>query len=166
MTPERLQQIRAIYERAMELAPARRAAYLTDACAGDDELRREVNSLVETGEQPAAEPSLPLKTRPRKAEEAQPSSAKSSSRKPTRKRGERTPLEVVPGRTTLGTYRILEKIGAGGMGTVYLAKDARLGRRVALKLLPAQFARDEELVPPFEQGARPASGPQPPEHHH
>ena len=157
MTPERLQQIRAIYERAMELAPARRAAYLTDACAGDDELRREVNSLVETGEQPAAEPSLPLKTRPRKAEEAQPSSAKSSSRKRARKSGEQTPLEVVPGRTTLGTYRILEKIGAGGMGTVYLAKDARLGRRVALKLLPAQFARDEELVRRFEQEARAAS---------
>src|ERR1044072_3366496 len=157
MTPERLQQIRAIYERAMELPPARRAAYLTDACAGDDELRREVDSLVETGEQPAAEPSLPLKTRPRKAEEAQPPSARPPSRKRARKSGEQTPLEVVPGRTTLGTYRILEKIGAGGMGTVYLAKDARLGRRVALKLLPAQFARDEELVRRFEQEARAAS---------
>ncbi|MFL6257491.1 MAG: protein kinase domain-containing protein, partial [Pyrinomonadaceae bacterium] len=68
-----------------------------------------------------------------------------------------TPLEIVPGRTTLGAYRILEKIGAGGMGTVYLAKDARLGRRVAVKLLPAQFARDEELVRRFEQEARAAS---------
>ncbi|HEX8557872.1 MAG TPA: protein kinase [Pyrinomonadaceae bacterium] len=52
---------------------------------------------------------------------------------------------------------MLEKIGAGGMGTVYLAKDARLGRRVAVKVLPAHFARDEGLVRRFEQEARAAS---------
>ena len=136
----------------MGLVPTRRAAYLADACAGDDELRREVDSLVETGERPAAEPASPVKTRTRKA-----AAAKSSSRKRARLREEQTPLEVVPGHTTLGAYRILEKIGAGGMGTVYLAKDARLGRRVAIKLLPAHFARDEELVRRFEQEARAAS---------
>ncbi|MFL6255291.1 MAG: serine/threonine-protein kinase, partial [Pyrinomonadaceae bacterium] len=152
MTPERLQQIRLIYEHAMGLAPARRAAYLADACAGDDELRREVDALVEKGEQAAAEPAAPAKTRTRKS-----AVAKSSSRKSARGSGDQTPLEIVPGRTTLGAYRILEKIGAGGMGTVYLAKDARLGRRVAVKLLPAQFARDEELVRRFEQEARAAS---------
>ncbi|HEX7313508.1 MAG TPA: serine/threonine-protein kinase [Pyrinomonadaceae bacterium] len=162
MTPERLQQIRQIYERAMGLAPARRAAYLADACAGDEELRREVDSLVETGEQLAAvpdSPDSPVKTEPRtRPDAAKPSRAKSSPRKrAARKSGGQTPLEVVPGRTTLGSYRILEKIGAGGMGTVYLAKDARLGRRVALKLLPAHFARDEELVRRFEQEARAAS---------
>ncbi|MET0647776.1 MAG: protein kinase, partial [Pyrinomonadaceae bacterium] len=166
MTPDRLQQIRIIYERVMGLAPARRAAYLADACAGDDELRREVDSLVATGKQPAAvpdAPDAPARTRPRKSAAAKSSpskssSTKSSSRKRARpKGGEQTPLEVVPGRTTLGAYRILEKIGAGGMGTVYLAKDARLGRRVALKLLPAHFARDEELVRRFEQEARAAS---------
>ncbi len=136
MTPERLQQIRLIYERAMGLAPARRAAYLDEACAGDNELRREVESLVG----------------------APGRSAKSSSRKRARRREEqRTPLEVVPGRTTLGAYRVLEKIGAGGMGTVYLAKDVRLGRRVAVKVLPAQFAQDQELVRRFEQEARAAS---------
>src|SRR5215207_750674 len=139
MTPERLQQIRNIYERAMGLAPARRGAYLAGACAGDEELRREVDALVRAGGHPAA---------------AEPPSAKPSPRR----RGERqTPLEVVPGRTTLGAYRVLAKIGAGGMGTVYLAKDARLGRRVALKLLPAHSARDEELVRRFEQEARAAS---------
>ena len=166
MTPERLQQIRHIYERAMGLAPARRAAYLADACAGDDELRREVDSLVATGEHPAAapdSPDAPAGTRPHKSAAAKPSpsspsSTKSSPRGRARpKGGGQTPLEIVPGRTTLGAYRILEKIGAGGMGTVYLAKDARLGRRVALKLLPAQFARDAELVRRFEQEARAAS---------
>jgi serine/threonine protein kinase/predicted ATPase len=151
MTPERLRQIRDIYERAMGLEPAHRAAYLVVACAGDDELRREVDALAETDEHPAV-PDSSLKPSPRKS-----TASKSSSRKRARKSGEQTPLEVVPGRTTLGAYRILEKIGAGGMGTVYLAKDTRLGRRVALKLLPAQFARDEELVRRFEQEARAAS---------
>jgi predicted ATPase/class 3 adenylate cyclase len=89
-----------------------------------------------------------------------PKSSKSSKpfgstpRRGARRSEEKTPLEVVPGRTTLGSYRVLEQIGAGGMGTVYLAKDARLGRRVALKVLPAHFAGDEELVRRFEHEAR------------
>src|SRR5205085_548711 len=160
MTPERLRQIRQIYERTIGLAPARRAAYLAETCAGDEELRREVDSLVRTGEQPPAAPDSPLKTRPRKAASSKAAAPGRSPAKPSahkRKGVEQTPLEVVPGRTRLGSYRILEKLGAGGMGTVYLAKDARLGRRVALKLLPAQFAHDEELVRRFKQEARAAS---------
>ncbi|HEX8291247.1 MAG TPA: serine/threonine-protein kinase, partial [Pyrinomonadaceae bacterium] len=165
MTPERLQQIRLIYERAMQLAQGRRDAYLAEVCSGDEGLRREVDALVRAAGRPEAPeaPAAPAKTRPRKvgaakSSTAKSSTAKSSARGRTRPKGvEQTPLEVVPGRTTLGAYRVLEKIGAGGMGTVYLAKDARLGRRVALKLLPAHFARDEELVRRFEQEARAAS---------
>ena len=51
-------------------------------------------------------------------------------------------------------YRILAKLGAGGMGIVYLAQDARLERRVALKVLPTEFARDEERVARFEREAK------------
>src|ERR1700694_1787767 len=54
-------------------------------------------------------------------------------------------------------YRILSKLGAGGMGEVYLAEDTRLERRVALKLLPTEFTRDEDRVRRFMQEAKAAS---------
>ena len=58
---------------------------------------------------------------------------------------------------TVSHYRILSKLGAGGMGEVYLAEDLNLGRRVALKLLPARFMQDAERVRRFAQEARTAS---------
>jgi serine/threonine protein kinase/tetratricopeptide (TPR) repeat protein len=135
MTPDREKQVRRIYERALGLAPERRGAYLAEACADDEELRRAVESHLSV---------------------TNANGADSEADKPTPRRGS-APPEVIPGVTKIGAYRVLEKIGAGGMGTVYLAKDARLGRRVALKLLPAHFARDEELVRRFEYEARAAS---------
>src|SRR5689334_19524753 len=59
--------------------------------------------------------------------------------------------------TTLSHYRILDKLGAGGMGEIYLAEDTRLHRKVALKLLPAEFTCQAERVHRFEQEARAAS---------
>jgi len=59
--------------------------------------------------------------------------------------------------TRLGPYEVLSPIGAGGMGEVYRARDARLGRDVAIKVLPADLASNEERLKRFEKEARSAS---------
>jgi serine/threonine-protein kinase len=137
MTPERYQQIGELYHSALELGPIQRAAFLAQACAGDDEMRREVESLIASNENagefiqaPALEVAAELLTRDQ--------------------------CDLLPGRS-LGPYTILELLGSGGMGEVYLAQDSRLGRHVALKLLPAHFVTTEDRLHRFQQEARAAS---------
>ncbi|MBC7933389.1 MAG: protein kinase, partial [Rubrivivax sp.] len=157
MTPERLKQINRIIEGTLGRAPSERSAYLDGACAHDPALREEVESLMmASGGQDAGGERGESQAREAEANEPRADEGDTSPQADKAQPVE-TQAEIVPGETTLGSYRILEKIGEGGMGTVYLAKDARLGRRVALKLLPAEFARDDELVRRFELEARAAS---------
>jgi serine/threonine protein kinase len=143
MTPERLKLISRAFDEALKLAPPHRSVYLEETFANDSELRAEVEAL------------LAAHAREHDAAPEADTSPKRSGRR-ARSKSDSLP-EIIPGRTTLGSYNVLEKLGSGGMGTIYLAKDARLGRRVALKILPAHFARDEEFVRRFELEARAAS---------
>jgi serine/threonine protein kinase len=136
MQPERYKQIDELFAAALEKSPAERTALLAAASVNDEELRREVASLLAAHERAGnfiESPALDLAARV----EARHASS-----------------EV--GRQ-IGPYEIVSLLGTGGMGDVYLAMDARLGRRVALKLLPSEFTRDANRVSRFEREARAAS---------
>jgi serine/threonine protein kinase len=137
MQPERWAQIEQLYHAALECASAERATFLAEACAGDEALRREVESLLRFDrraehfiEAPALE--VAAQTHAEAQEEA------------------------MLGRM-IGHYQILSLLGAGGMSEVYLARDTRLERQVALKLLPPQFTRDADRLRRFIQEAKAAS---------
>ncbi len=137
MRAERWRQIEQLFYSALEREPDQRAAFLEQACGGDEALRREVESLLAADEQPWGF----LETAPAKL--AAELLAEEKAR-------------TMVGRT-LGHYQILSLLGVGGMGEVYLARDTQLGRRIALKLLPAELAQDQDRLRRFKQEALAAS---------
>ena len=127
----------SIYHAALEYEPASRAMFLDGVCGSDEELRREIETLLEAHNKvgnyfasPALEVAAGLIA-------------------------EQETLSLA-GQSLLH-YRVLSLLGAGGMGEVYLAEDTRLGRKVALKILPKESTQNEERVRRFEQEARAAS---------
>jgi serine/threonine-protein kinase len=137
MTPERWQIVDKLFHDALEYEPDQRSAFLARACAGDLLLLGEVESLILFHDQsnsfiegPASDVAAEL----------------FAKRKSELHVGEQ-----------IAYYTIRSLLGAGGMGEVYLAEDLRLGRPIALKLLPAQFTAEPERVRRFEQEARTAS---------
>ena len=133
MDRERWQQIDAIFKSALERAPSERDAFLKEVCRSDATLRSEVESLIahdHSGsfmDDPAFEDATRLLMQDRTSS----------------LRGQ-----------ALGPYKILEQIGEGGMGEVYLALHARTNRKVALKLLSLSFIKDEQRAWRFQQEAR------------
>src|SRR6202047_2326025 len=121
MTAERWEQIKDVLYRAMQLPPERRAAFLDQACDGDSSLRREVESLLGADDQ-----------------------ARSSFL-------ESPPLLHLGKGTRLGDYEIQSLLGTGGMGEVYRARDLRLGKDVAIKVLPPSFSADRDRLRRFGQ---------------
>lgn len=135
MTPERWQQIKGLLQSALERDPNERSNFLDEACIGDPLLRSEVEALIDSHDRAESFIESP----------AFEVMAQSLSQN-----------DSVVG-STLGHYQILSRLGGGGMGEIYLAEDVRLGRKVALKALPAHFTKDRERVRRFQQEARAAS---------
>lgn len=133
ITRERWQRIKAIFDAAQAYAPADRASFLEKAYGDDESLRREVESLL------AADASNEDFLRAPAYEFTAGMLAEGEA-------------EFAAGQQ-IGRYTILSVLGSGGMGEVYLAQDGRLGRQIALKLISADFARDETRVRRFEQEA-------------
>jgi TolB-like protein/Tfp pilus assembly protein PilF len=137
MTQERWEKVENIFHAALDREPGERSRFLDLACAGDDALRQEVESLLQhepRSDEFLKSPALELA--------AELLATDQTNSQYIRK---------------IGPYYVLSFIGAGGMGEVYLAQDSRLGRKVALKLLPQQFTQDIDSVRRFEREARAAS---------
>jgi len=155
MTPERWQEIDKLLELALEQEPSRWAEFLDKWCIGDFELRQEVEALLAAHAQAGSfieAPALEAAAQATRTEHAG-SFLSSPASEVTAGLTEARPLL---GRS-VGPYQILSLLGAGGMGEVYLAQDSRLGRRIALKFLPAEFTRDHDRLRRFEREARAVS---------
>src|ERR1700746_1863597 len=137
MEPELWQRITDLFDEAMTRGPKERIAFLEEACEGDGDLRKQVERLLKSYE---------------KSGDFLESSAFAVA--PELLTDERASASVGE---LIGHYRIESLIGIGGMGEVYLARDERLGRKAALKLLPDSLTIDETQLSRFKNEARTAS---------
>ena len=134
MTPERWARVEALFHEARGHAPAARPAFLAAACPDDSMMRRDVAALLHEAESGDGFLTQPMPAIP--------------------------PLPPAPGvpaamiGTFLGGYHVQALLGAGGMGEVYRAHDVKLGRDVAIKILPAAFTSHPDRLARLEREAR------------
>ena len=138
MKAERWEEVDRLLDEVLALPPSKREAFLARATNGDAELHREVASLINAHDRAAGNfldtPALEVAARGIAA---------------------RHEHSLIGKR--FGSYQIITVLGVGGMGEVYLARDDKLGRQLALKLLPAQFVKDAARIERFAREARAVS---------
>ena len=132
MSQEHWRKVEELFHAALECAPEARPKFLDRACSGDTDLRRQVELLLAKEEQAGSFLEVPA------IEDMQVTLTAAGS---------------LLGRQ-FGPYHILSPLGAGGMGEVYRAHDSKLGRDVAIKTLPGEFAREPERLARFRREAR------------
>ena len=130
MKAERWEKAKNIFEKAMAVAPGERGRFLDEVCSDDEIVRREVEELLSSSDETASFLETPVISKKQN--------------------------ELASGQV-FGHYEILRQIGAGGMGEVYLAKDKKLDRRVAIKILNAEFGLHESNLQRFIREAKATS---------
>src|SRR5688500_17121351 len=130
---DKWRRVRELFDSALRLAPEERRDFLVREGGGDASLLAEVESLLSSLDGASGFLDKPLFEAPTEQ------------------------IEAFPEGRIIGHYKISRKIGAGGMGEVYLAKDSRLERSIALKILPEKFATDAERMQRFVREAKSAS---------
>ena len=132
MTPKQWERLKNVFQDALDQPAHARHGFIAERCADDVTVLREAEALLATHETAGTFLDEPARVDPADLE------------------------TLVPG-TVIGSYKVLDEIGRGGMGVVYLAEDTRLGRMVALKSLPSALAMHPDLRQRLRREARAAA---------